>query len=40
MELPIGPGPGFGSDFVKPLATAGLADETVAAIHAAYCEPK
>jgi hypothetical protein len=34
---PIPPGPGFGSDFVSPIAKAGLANETVAAIHALYC---
>ena len=39
LGLPIGPGPGFGTDFVKPLATGGIAAETIATLHAAYCTP-
>ena len=37
---PIPAGPGFGTDFVKPIATAGAAKETVALLHSVYCAPK
>jgi hypothetical protein len=39
LGLPIAPGPGFGTGFVEPIATSGAAAETVAVLHAAYCEP-
>ena len=39
FNLPIGPGPGFGTGFVKPLATNGQAASTIATLHAAYCAP-
>ena len=39
FNLPIGPGPGFGTGFVKPLATTGQASATIETLHAAYCAP-
>ena len=33
------PGPNFGNLVVKPIAQAGLVNETVAAAHEAACEP-
>ena len=35
--LPIGPGPGFGTGFVAPIARAGAAAQTIATLHEAYC---
>src|SRR5687767_6256531 len=35
--LPVGPGPGFGTEFVSPLARAGQAKTTIETLHAAYC---
>jgi hypothetical protein len=40
LGLPIAPGPGFGTGFVKPIAQAGAAKETIETLHAAYCEPR
>ena len=35
--LPVGPGPGFGTLFVSPLARAGQAKATIETLHEAYC---
>ena len=37
LPLPVGPGPGFGTGFVAPIARAGAAKETIETLHAAYC---
>ena len=34
---PTPPGPGFGNDFVKPIATAGAAKITIETLHTVYC---
>lgn len=39
LGLPIGPGPGFGTGFVEPLARSGTAAAAIAAFHEAFCEP-
>lgn len=40
LGLPVAPGPGFGTDFVSPIATSGAASATVEAVHTVFCEPQ
>ena len=37
FELPIGPGPDFGTGFVRPIAKARTAKQTIETLHDAYC---